>query len=456
MPAQGDSATRRTQTYYATETLDSRGRPVTPDNPEWRLYSSVVRTTEPGPGKEFGQRQGLGHLDNHDKTQAQESHEHTVEYELERFPVDSNGNPVDPFGDATVVSADNAVGTTHSFYQRVVQADVRAENTVHAKWFDRDDVQASDHPTGAVPDAEARKRRQVIYGRGGMPSEPVLGVNADDAPIATVEFAYQFRMMRSYGFNKPQNGYLHVASTDAADTGLEVTIENEDATATETVTLDGSDATTAVATTTQFDSIERVYVPGRNEGTVMVFDDDGSGTDAAGAANQLVARIKGAELYDGIQSDDGVPPLGDGSFDDGSTLEGKQYAIGAELYWCGEPIADYHQGTSLTLAYDLGEQSATDTGFAIPRQAGLREVNAEVTAFGETASHDHFSDFVEGREGVLELRLTDGNITLPKASINEGGPGAREEGSAFILPEVTFRGYEDIDAGREAIEMTRA
>jgi len=451
MPAQGDSAARRTDTYYAIETQDARGRPVTPDNPSWRLYSTVVRNTEPSPEKEFGHRTGIGRLVPFDKNQAQESHEMTVEYELERAFVDGNGDPIDPFADAAVLTDDNAIGVTHSFYQRVIQGMVQPRNTVHAKWFARDDVDASDHPTGAVPEADSRPRRKVIYGRGGIPEEPTLGVNADDDSLAIVEYGYQYRKMRAYETNDPNGSSpLHVMSDDQADTGAPVTIENEDASTAETVSLDGADATTPVTTTTGFGEVERINVPDEHDGAILVFDDDG-----AGNADQLIGVVKGANRYDGIEADHGPAALGSGSFDTGETLERKQYALGAELYWCGEPVADYHQGTSVELSFDLGDEPATNTGFGIPRQAGALEVSAEVTAFGETASHDSYNDFLEGRMGVLELRLNDADVTLPLASPSEGGPAAREEGEAFLVPETTFVGYEDIDAGRPVIEFTR-
>lgn len=455
MPSTGDSAVRRTNTYYVEETLDSRGRAQTPTDPAWRLYSSVVSTTEPESSKEDRGRRGLGDVDYIDKNQAQETHELTVEYDLERFPVDGSGNNIDPVADAAGRNVDGELEATHSFMQVVQRGQLIARNTVHEKWFARSDVSASDHPSGSDPGAERRATTEVAYARGGHPEEVAVGVNADDNALVTVEYPYQFQKMRMYQFDDPADvGYLHVVSTDAGDTNLSVTIENDDASTTEDVTTDGTDATTAVATTSTFDDIGRVWVDGEHTGSILIYDDDGSGSGTAGSPAQLCGVIKGSELYDGIEDDRGVPPLGSGSLDDGTSLDGKQYAIGAEVYWEGRALADYHQGTSLTISNDIGEEAATDMGLQMARQAGTREITAETTAFGETASHDHVGDFFEGLEGEYEIRLTDGDITLPRAFISEGGNAAREEGEAFLLPEVTFMALEDVTNGRPAIEFT--
>lgn len=446
-----ESSVNRIETYYSRETVDARGRPQTATDPEWRLYSSVVNTTEPAPEKEFGLRRGLGHDTAHDKTHAQETHELTVEYELERFPVDTGGNSVDPVGDAALRTADNELQYTHSFLQITQKDQLLTRNTVHEKWFSRSDVSDSDHPSGSKPSATQRDTRQYVYGRGGRPEEVVLGIDASDNALCTVECPYQFQMVRPYQFDQPTNGTLHVVSTDSSDTDITVELEPVGGSSV-SVTTDSSDATVTVPTGSTLDSLGAVWVDQEHTGSILVYDDDGSGT----AAGQLLAVIKGSGLYDGVDDDRGVPPVGAGSFDDGSSLEGKQYAIGAEVLWNGRAIADYHQGSSLTISNDIGEEAATDTGLAMARQVGTREITCETTAFGETASNDNFSDFVEGREGAYTIQLTDGDITLPKAFLSEGAPAASESGEAFLLPEATFSALEDVANNNEAIEFTHA
>ncbi|WP_248908156.1 hypothetical protein [Halocatena marina] len=449
-----ESAVRRIETYYSRETLDSRGRPQTTTDPEWRLYSSVVNTTEPSPEKDFGLRRGLGHDNPHDKNQAQETHELTVEYELERFPHDAGGNSVDPIGDAAARTADNELQYTHSFLQITQKDQILTRNTVHRKWFDRPDIDPTSHPSGSDPGAESRDTRKYIYGRGGRPEEAVLGIDASDNALCVVECPYQFQMVRPYQWDQPINGFLHVVSTDPSDTDLSVELENVDASETASVTTDAADATTAVASSSELSSLGTIWVPDEHVGSILVYDDDGSGAGSAGEPAQLLGVVKGTSLYDGIDYDSGTPPLGSGSFDDGTSLEGKQYAIGAEVLWNGRAIADYHQGSSLTISNDMGEEAATDTGFEIARQVGTQEVTSETTAFGETASNDNFEDFVEGREGEYQIQLTDGNITLSKAFLSEGTPASSESGEAFLLPESTFTALEDIDNSREAIEFS--
>lgn len=451
-----ESAVRRIETYWSREVLDARGRPQTATDPTWYFFSSVVNTTEPSPEKEFGVRRDLGDAAPTDKNQAQETHELTVEYELERFPVDAGGNSVDPVGDAALRTIDGELLNTHSFLQITQKQQLLARNTVHEKWYGRPDVDPSSHPTGADPGATRRDTRKYIYGRGGRPEEVVVGIDASDNALCVVEYPYQFQMVRPYQYDQPVNGWLHVASTNTNDTEVPVELENVDASQTASVTTDAADGTTAVATSSQLDSLGTIWVDAEHAGTILVFDDDGSGASAPGSPDQLLGRVKGTDLYDGIDYDRGTPPLGAGSFDDGTSLEGKQYAIGAEVLWNGRAIADYHQGTSLTVSNDIGEEPATDTGFEMARQAGNLEVTSETTAFGETASNDNFADFVEGVEGSYEIQLTDGNIELPKAFLSEGAPASSESGEAFLLPESTFTALEDVANGRDVIEFTHA
>ncbi len=111
-------------------------------------------------------------------------------------------------------------------------------------------------------------------------------------------------------------------------------------------------------------------------------------------------------------------------------------AIGVGVTWA---IADYHQGSSLTISNDIGEEAATDTGLAMARQVGTQEITCETTAFGETASTDNFSDFVEGHEGEFSIQLPDGNVMLPKAFHSEGVPVATESGKE---PPKTRKGVD--------------
>lgn len=464
MPGNYDAPARRTGTFYVEESFDAAGLPQTPTDPVWRPYSSVVTTTEPSPEKEFGLRQGLGSMDPTDKNQALENNELTVEYELERFPVDGSGNSIDPIADTGVLDVDNAIGASHSFYQYVLLSEVPINSTVHTKWFNRDDVSDTDHPTGTNPNASAIETRKVMYGRGGLPEEGVLGINADDNALCTVEFTYRFVKIRPYQFDQPSTEYLHVYSTDSSDTGLDVTIESAPAadgsspSQSDTLSTDATDPTaTGVTTTATYDSLGTVHVPGDNDGAILVYGDDGSGSGSAGQPAQLLAVVKGNNYYDDIEGDTGTPPVGSGSFDeDGTTLESKQYAIGAEVFWNGIDFAQYHQGSSITIGFDISEEATTNQGLSHVYGASGRTVEAETTAFGSTVSEDLFADFVEGRDGELTYSLTNGDVVLPFAHINEGGPGAREDGEAFVMPEVTFVGKRDTTNNREAIEFNRA
>lgn len=96
---------------------------------------------------------------------------------------------------------------------------------------------------------------------------------------------HQYRPLVTTHFQDPNSTTtLGVKSTDSADTGLDVTIYNDDESKSETITTDGTDATTFVNGSTSFDTIGRVTVSGSHAGEIEVYvDDSGSpGTKLGG------------------------------------------------------------------------------------------------------------------------------------------------------------------------------
>ncbi|WP_254535237.1 hypothetical protein [Halomarina litorea] len=440
-PLNVESGSRRTEYHWVPETVDATGDAQTPADPDWKLYSSVVTSYEAESEATHDERTGIGNVDPIDKQRQQETHESTVTYDLERFPVDSGGNAIDPLAYGWMRDVDNNLLATHSFMEIETLASVIASNTVHAKYFVAG--RGNSHPSGSAPSASSLGTRIVDYARGGRPSEPALSLSAGDNAVAQVELPYMFDKRRKYQLDQPSaTTFLALKSTDASDTGVSVTLEGVDGSTQEDVTLDGSDGTVVVSSATQFDTLGAVWVDTELTGTLEVYVNDGD--DTTPQPGQLLTVIPGKSDYDGIEGDHGVPPLGAGSLGDGSTLGNPQTVLGTDIQWYGSPIAETIVEATATVTNNIEEESTTQ-GFAQSKHADGRDTTVEATVFGETQSADKSGDHFEGNEGEMVIPLDDGDIAFPRAYCSAGGSVTKEEGQAFATVETTFSALQQTD-----------
>lgn len=445
MSATDESGLRRTETYWVTEVTDANGNPETPADPAFNLWSKTISNEGGESSAEHEESLGLGDAVATDKYHSVESHERTITYELCRFPEDGSGNAQDPFYYASKRDIDNKIESTLSHLKIVKRASILENNTVHHKYINE---MGNTHPNTDTGVSGGRSSRTEVYGRGGVPGEPELTANPSDNATIEVEFGIQFAEVRSYQIDQPNSEYIHVRSTSSDDTELPVELETVDGSTSESLTLDSSDATTAVATSSTMDSL-RVSVPEEHTGTIEVYADDGSGTDAPGAPGQLLTFIRGSETYDDVTSDHGLPLLGSGSFEQASALSDPISAVKSAGRWDGHAAAQQIMGSTVAMANNVEAQEPAGT-FAADIKEGQLEPTAECTVYGETESTDYFGDHIEGREGELRIPTTRGDIVFPRAYVSEGGSTEQEAGSAVMQVDVTFRALQPTD-GSDAV-----
>lgn len=450
-----ESGTLPTEAYWVEESTDSDGNPTTPTDPDWQLFSEVFSSAEPESEVTHSERASAGHTLAVKKAKGQESHSLTFGYDLERFPEDGSGNPRDPVWYAAKRNTVNQFAGTHSYYEVKQSGTIAANSTVHHKYFSR---YSETHPSGSAPSATAKDSRTVLYGRGGRPEEAPLNFDPGDSATVTVEMSYMFDMLRKYQLDQPSSEYIHVRSTDAADTGIDVELEGIDGAWSETITTDGSDATTAVSTASTQDDLGAVHVPSSTEGTIEVYGDDGSGSGTPGAPDQLLTIVKGKDKYEGLHSDTGVHPVGSGSFDDGTSLDGKQHVISpdngpARIQWYG-PLAQAIGSSTLTFSNEIADDPTLD-GVATSKDEDGQEVTLEATVWGETESERLLGARLEGKEGQITIPLDGGEIVIPRAYVAEGGHATTEAEQSRSEVEVTFNVMEPTD-GSDAIQFNAA
>lgn len=448
MPTTDESGLRRTANYWVPETETSAGEPQPPDNPNFRLWSRTVQNESGESSGEYEESLGLGDSVATDKHHTVESHERTIMYEMCRFPEDAAGNPQDPAAYAARRDIDNQVINTLSHLKVVQRASLVPDNTIHHKYFNELDGGTNVHP-GVNPGPASRRSRTETYCRGGLPDEPEITANPGDSAVITNEMGMMFAEVREYQIDQPAEGgdWIHVRSTDGGDTSVAVELESADGVSSETVTTNATDATTAVATTGQFDTV-RVSVPGEFNGTIELYDDDGSGvtstTNAPGAPAQLLTYIRGANTYDNVTNDHGVPLIGTGSFETANSLPKAISAVKSAGRWDGSPAAQQIMGSTITLSNNPEDLAPAGT-FAADIKAGQLEVETESTVYGETEGVDYFKDHIEGREGELRIPTTRGDFIMPRAYVAEGGETEQEAGEAVMQVDVVFRALAPAD-----------
>lgn len=452
MPTTDESGLRRTSVYWVPEVEAADGTPQTPADPAWKLWSKSVSNEAGTSSAEYYESLGIGDYVPVDKSHSVESHERTITYDMFRFPVDASGNPQSPLAYCAKRDVDNQLLATLSHLKVVERDSIVANSTVHYKYFTE---LGNSHPTGTDPGATAGKAsRQEVYGRGGRPDEVVPNANPSDAALVTIEATLLFGKVRQYQFDQPASAqYIHVKSTDSADTNVTVEIEETDGSNSETLTTDGTNGTTTVATTSTFSSV-RVSVPDEHAGTIEVYDDDESGT-AEGNPDQLLTYIRGTTTYEDIDYDTGVPLLGAGSYETTSALPADGVsAVKTAGEWDGHPAAQKILGTEISIANNAEAMEPTGT-FEADIQVNTQEVELTSNVYGETESTDKFGDHISGREGELRLPTSKGDIVFPRAYVSNPGEPEQEAGTAVMEVEVVFRILVPTD-GSDPIQFINA
>lgn len=447
MPSNVESSVRPTDIYYVQEELNSNANPITPTDPSFKLISTVVESEEFEASAEFDPRTGLGNYVPVEKNRMQESHGLTVTYDLQRFPVDSSGNPQDPFADVALRDADNRQEATHTILEVEDKSTVIAESTWHYRYFNELE---NTHPSGTDPGATSKGTRIETYARGGMAEEASMELAPSDASVIQCEISYVPHKIRMFQTDQPASAEtIGIKSTNSSDdTGATVDIETVDGATNESLTLDSSDATTIVTSTETYGSL-RVSTNGL-VGDLEVYTYD----TTAAEAKQLLTVIRGSDARDGIEADTGVPLVGGGSFGTGSSLNDGVPALGSNLNWNSHAAGEQVNSTTISIENEISTE-ATDTGLVPSIHAGGQTINLESTVFGETESPEKFDDFLEGREGALSFSIEGGSTDIPRGYISEGGTKEKESGSAVMNVEVVWNVLEPTD-GSDPLQFNAA
>jgi len=357
----------------------------------------------------------------------------TVSYEMSRWFYDNSGNPDDLAGYALNRVAGRPASSLMVRHQITLGDNdngvyVQPEATLEAR-------------EGSADPATPKEARRVAVAVGvdveeSTPTGEVSeGVWVNEATLAAED-------VRVYQFDQPQNGQtLEYASTDSADTDLHVTVEADDGTS-ETIQLDGTDATTASSGAATFDTIANV----------AVFEDDGGSpgersTNHAGditltgsSSSELYAVLHGTDSHEVSAAASGTPITGSGTTNAAPTDPLRPHNMTLERP-SGELLNPEGDIATAELSIGVDITRTPASGVRQRNYPGLVTPELSITFDGETVAlkladeerrsvaNDTILDFTG--EGTYE-------VTLPSAKVMEAGE-SQSAGENAAENEATLR-----------------
>lgn len=388
---------------WAVETTEG----VPPSNPAWNRFSDYLADVpgwDGGPDTNEGNAVGSG--DVVEITRGSEEHSLTLEYWLQRSPVDSNGNVVDPIG----------YPLTH---------DYSGEYDTHTVVFRRETTSGGNDGAGF---------RMYTVATGAKPLNATIPGDPGDAAPQAPELEYEAEYGRTHVIHQPSSSTT-LDVTNNGSTSVDVTIENEGASTTETVTVAGGTTTT---TTASFGDVDVIYIAsGTPDGTINVTD--GAGTDI------LESPLQGTSTTD-PDYEIGIPPLGTGSHASAIGNDPEQFlGLNANINRGGSVISDRVHGFDFSVEVDSSTEPVV--GSRNPKvDPGTRVASIDTDLAGPYESTKQINEHFRGTESDVVLTLGGtssggggaADITLKNAQITDSDENTYGAGDANGIFGVTF------------------
>lgn len=359
---------------WVTET--TVGEP--PSNPSWNKFSDYIATAPAWDGGvETSENNAVGSGDVVEITRGQESHSFSPEYWLQRAPVDSSGNAVDPI----------AVPFVH---------DYSGEIDSHTLVSRREVTSGGNFGAGF---------RAYTVGLGQKPLSATIPGDPGESSPQSLSLEYSGEYGNSHVIHQPDTATT-LDVTNNGTNSVDITIEDEGAATTETITVAGGATSTTTAT---FGDVDVIYVAsGTPDGDIAVTD--GSGT------NVLDEPLKGVSNTD-PDYDVGIPPLGTGSHasDIGNDPE-RFLGLNAFATYGGSDIADRLHSFDLNIELDSDDPAVVGTRQG-PIDESARTVSLDADVAGPYESTKQMQNHLQGVVNGLDLYLGGTSASTAAATV---------------------------------------
>jgi len=411
-PAPTESAVQNVRAEWISSDRSS-GTPRPPTDGEWNRFGDWIESY-PGWSGDAGTegQQPAGSADMTHHFRGAEEHDLSVQWWMQRFFVDSNGDANDPIG-------------------ALINWDDQGAFPTHEVLFRREVSEGGKKGAGF---------REYVYGSGCKPTSGSAPGDPSASNPILLEAGYACEIVRQYIIHQPADSATpQVYSTSTADTTQTVTIESEGASTTDTFDLDGDTPVTG-SSGSSFSDIDAVWVDGDHEGDIIVEDGNGNQLLEDGDGN----GITGSDT-DGVESFQGIPLLGAGSRSSaiGNDPEGYLF-IGTSSTYGGGALADSSpadrvHGLDLSIEVDVEREARQRTRRqAIDPQTRTVSVEADVAGPYESATQS--ARYYTGAEGDLVYVYPDGDVTVTNATPSDTDDWERSGGDGRIIYGVTFTG----------------
>lgn len=254
-------------------------------------------------------------------------------------------------------------------------------------------------------------------------------------PIDT-ELNHTIQKARVYDLHQPSTSTtLAVDSTDSGDTTQTLTVENEDASTSETFSLDGTNLVTA---STSFSEIGQIQLDSETTGDVKVYVNDGDQTTPA--AGSTLAVIRGTGYYAaGWEGDLGTPIIGSGSHGSALGLSNEEIFRAHTIERPdGSSVEENIVEGELSISNNI-DTTPTDGDQLMNIQEGNADVSASLTVFGETATVDQIDEMLGTDTGDFRWEATGGTLILNTAQSFSEIERAIDEGDTRVTVDTEFR-----------------
>jgi hypothetical protein len=383
-----------------------------PADPSFLKYSTTIDNVTWASDSTVEDRRGIGSADPVGFLKGPESHEVTLSYDMMKWFVDGSNNANDAAYDGLARDSDNLLPNSHTIVDREDKGSIDADQTVAGN--------------------TSYATRIYTVAKGALIDEVTVNGDPSDSQPVTIDLTYTAQKTRSYQFDQPSSStLLTVVSDDNGDSSQTVTIENEGAGNSESVSLNG---TTVESTSVQFADIDAIELSAETAGTVSVSVNDG--TNSSPTEGDTLAELDGTSTYDGVEGDLGVPALGSGSHE--ADPSGVETFIGDTIDRGGNNLAYEISSTSVTVSNNI-ETTERASGYGMGLHPGNREITLEATMYGESMTHDMIEQHLQTVAKNVTWNMDGGSLQLDGAVLQDAGDRAAEEGQAVMTTDNSFQ-----------------
>jgi len=288
--------------------------------------------------------------------------------------------------------------------------------------------------------------REYIVIRGAKPTEVSNPGDAANSQPIIEQLTWAVQQGRSYVIHQPDSSTT-LDITNGGDADVDVTIEDESAATSETITVA---ANSTVTTVESYSDVDVIFAESDHDGDITVTD--GSGTNVLDETTPLAGSNT-----DGVESDRGVTPLGSGSHGSAVGTDPTDYQfLGVDqINWQGSALADRIHSLDFTVSLETDRNAVTGTR----RQTidiGTRTVEVEAETSGPFESATRIAQQYHNESSDFVYSYPDNDVTIKNAEITDADDYTRTAGDTNSIPSTTFQGKTDSDASAVSVTYTGA